>query len=290
MPLKLILKIEKIYDKVRSFFLTNYSLSFWSVIKFFLIAFFNFALYFIPFYVTILLSIPENQKISSHQWIFILFGSIFMVVVNYFVNKLRDLRKNRRLVGDKIIYDIIGGAIQELRELHIICPTKRERFTTEILTNIEKVLESIFNTDGIESGTLCANLMIRDGSHLKLTDFGTKFQGRDKPQIDFDELNPLPGAPEAWVSNKVIYIDDIKSKKFEKSFAGNFKFRSFISIPVANDGTVIAIINIDSNIEKQFKSDEYIAQKIMPKISPFLSLFSFEQELRKLKNLGGNNA
>jgi hypothetical protein len=227
---------------------------------------------------------------TSYQLFEIAIGSLILEIITYFLNKFRDWRKNRRLGGDKIIFDIIGGAIQELMELHINSPLKRDRYVIEILHNIEKVLESIFKADGIELGTLCANLMLREGNHLKLTEFATKFQDRDKPQIDLDELNPLPGAPEAWVLNKVIYIEDIKSEKFAQYFQGDFKFKSFISIPIAIDGMVIAIINIDSNIVKQFKSNEYIAQNIMPKISPFLSLFNFEQGLRKLQIQGGSNA
>ena len=235
-------------------------------------------------------TLPDNQSISGKQITAMILGSSVLLIITYFLNKLRDWRKNRRLGGDKIIYDIIGGAVQELMDLHIKNPLKRDRYTIEILSDIEKVIESIFKSDGINVGTLCANLMVRDGDHLKLTEFGTKFQDRDKPKIELDVENPLPGAPEAWVFGKVIYIENIRSEKFSPYFKENFKFRSFISIPIQNDGTVFGILNVDSNIEKQFKSEDYLAKNIMPKISPFLSLLSFERELTRLQIEGGSNA
>jgi len=287
--IKIIAKIEKLYDRLRNVFLTDYPTTVWSVIKFFLNGIFTYSIFAISFYISLILNLPQKQHLTSEQWAVIFIGSLILLFITYFLNKLRDWRKNRRLSGDKIIYDIIGGAIQELMELHVNKPAERARYTIEILNNVEKVIESIFRADGIEVGTLCANLMVLEGEHLKLIEFGTKFQDRDKPQVIYNGDNPLPGAPQAWAFNKVIYIEDIRSDKFISYFRADFKFRSFISVPMANDGIVFAILNVDSNIEKQFKSDDYIAKNIIPKINPFLLLFSFEQELLRLQNGGGND-
>ena len=230
----------------------EHSVSYESMAKFIFIFFGRFLLFYLPIYLSIRLTVPQGTKLSFTQWWASMLGAFLLVVISYFGDNYRDRVKNKTIESDKIIYDCIGGAIQELHEIKINKALDNNHYIDEILVYIEKVIVSIFKATGTPCGTLCVNFMVKEGNYLVLTKFATKFQDRDKPKILFNENEPLPGAPEAWVFKKTIYINDIENDKYKSYFQGVFKFKSFISIPVLNNGIVFGIINIDSNIKDQF--------------------------------------
>jgi len=88
--MKIVSKIETPYNKVRSFFLTDYPLSVWAIIKFFLMAIGTFLIFFVTFYFTLQLTLPDNKDLTWQQWIVISKGSLILLIITYFLNKLRD--------------------------------------------------------------------------------------------------------------------------------------------------------------------------------------------------------
>ncbi len=281
---------KKLYSNLKLIIFKKYSFSTWSIIKFFLLFISHFLFFYLPLYASIRFTLQSETKFTSTQWWAPILLALILVVLNYIWNNIRDKNKNKKIESDKIIYDCIGGAIQELHELEIQ-DNDGEHFINEILVYIEKVIEVMLNSAGIEKGTLCVNYMVKDNDNLVLTNFATKFQNRNKPMIPLNIQDPLPGAPEAWVLKKVIYINDIENEKFNPYFKESFNFKSFISIPVFDDNKIYGIINVDSNLRDQFVSNEFITKRIMTKIGPFLSLFIFKVELfsKREETKNGNN-
>lgn len=269
------------FTKLKLWYMKENSVSPRSLLRFIFIFLRRFLLFYVPIYLSIRLTLPGGTPFSLTQWWASVFGSIMLVFISYFEDNSRDRKKNKTIESDKIIYDCIGGAIQELHEIIIHKPKDGKHYIDEILVAIEKVIITIFKGLGRPCGDLCVNLMVKEGNYLVLTKFATKLQDRDKPKILLDENNPLPGAPAAWALKKTIYINNIHSEEYKPFFQGAFKFKSFISIPVLDDGKVFCIINVDSSMEDQFDSEEFISKKIMTKINPLLLLFVLENELFK---------
>lgn len=280
-------KMPQFVQKIVLWIRKEHSVSYWSMLKFILFFFVHYFFFWVPIYLSVRLTVPDGTIFSSSRWWSISSGAFALVVINYFWDNYRDRAKNKTIESDKIIYDCIGGAIQELHEINSNNPSGYEHYIDEILVYVEKVIIAVLKSTGVPCGTLCVNFMVQNGDSLKLTKFATKYQDRDKPEIKLDLELPLPGAPEAWVLKKTIYINDIDSQKYKEYFKDNYKFKSFISIPVLNNKDVFGIINIDSNIKDQFVSDDYISKKIMTKINPLLLLFAFEDELFKTNKKKG---
>ncbi len=278
-------KSSSIYSNLKLLILKERSLSFGSALRFVFNFIVVYVIFYLPLYLSIRYTIPPGAKFSYSQWWGSLLGAFILVVFTYFRENLRDKKKNKTIESDKIIYDCIGGAIQELHDIKFNHHEDKNEYLREILIYIEKVIESIFKSSNLNIGTLCVNFMINEDGFLKLTKFATKFQDRNKPKIKLDLKDPLPGAPEAWALKRVIYINDIASDKYKSYFTDDFKFKSFISIPLLNDDAVFGIINVDSNIKDQFVSDDFISKKIMPKINPILLLFVFASELFNNKKI-----
>lgn len=268
-------KFNKLFDRIRR----KYFVSIADVLRFIGLAAGNFLLFFIPLWLSLDLSLPKETNPNFTQSLYMGLSSIVLVVITYFRDNYRDKKKNNLIVSDKIIYDCIGGGIQELYELKDKDGKEKGHYITETLNYIEKVTFAILRAHNKDVGQLCVNIMENIDGKLKLTKFATKFQDRTKPAIELDLSKPGPGAPFAWVNNQVIYVADISLPQYKPFFDGDFKFKSFISLPLEIDGTVIAIVNIDSNLLNQFESNEFISKFLIPKINPFLLLLRFDKDL-----------
>ena len=101
----------------------------------------------------------------------------------------------------------------------------------------------------------------------------------------------MPGAPEAYVFKKMIYIDNTQSDKYKEYFDAEKEYRSIISIPIIDNvsSEVIAVINVDSPEPKQFISKDFIEKRILPKIHNLILLFSLERNLLNLSNNKNNS-
>jgi len=273
--------MDKVYDiikKRRSFSL----LEAWGF-------FLNFALVYIvltlSLYISKKLELQPNQKLTTAQWNIIFFGSLPLVAFTYLREMYVTRKKERQIKERKLIYDCIGGAIEQLIEIksqksHPL--DVKIHYITELLKYMEKVVILVLGEYGINAGEICTNLMIKKENPLRLDlmYFGTFMSGRKKIILPVNTDALVPGAPEAYFYRKIMYINNTMSGNFRKFFDENKPYRCIISIPLLDaEEHPFAILNIDSDIPDQFDGKEFIDQKIIPAINPLVLLIKLEKEL-----------
>lgn len=203
-----------------------------------------------------------------------------MVVCTYVRGLIDTQKKAQRTKGDKLVYDCLGGAIEQLIHIRTCPPAVARQFINELLKYIEKVVTVVLKQYGPPPGEICANLMIKreDPLRLDLEYFGTFLHGRSKLTLGLEDPS-LPGAPEAYLHKKVMYIDNTMSDTYKRFFDINKPYRSILSIPIPlPDGSIFAVLNIDSHFADQFMSEDFIGKKILPVVSPFIALLKLEQD------------
>lgn len=92
---------------------------------------------------------------------------------------------------------------------------------------------------------------------------------------------PLAGAPDAFVSNEVRVVADIRTVNGTPGVE-NRRYRSIVSIPVTGggpSGKPCAVVNIDAATENFFAEDA-VWERILPLATPILSTISFVLRLR----------
>ena len=244
-------------------------------------------------YFAVRFTVPEHTKLNIIQWLSISGVSFLLVTLNYLREHVNTWRTDKELKAEKTIYSIIGGAIEVLNEFICNPSTDNPKYVYEILKSIENTFFVILKTYGITPDSLSANLMVlkKEPLRLSLKYFGTKLAGRTKLELPIDPDNPLPGAPEAYVFKKMIYIDNTQSDKYKEYFDAEKEYRSIISIPIIDNvsSEVIAVINVDSPEPKQFISKDFIEKRILHKIHNLILLFSLERNLLNLSNNKNNS-
>lgn len=275
-------KYEKAKNNLLMIIKKNRSVNLGSILLFCLRFLLGWAFYSATLFYATKLSFKNDISLTYGQIFYVVVGGLVLLTITYFREYFSDRKKNRLLKDEKIIYNCIEGAIHELIELKNTYNKHDPNYIYQILRYIEKIIDIVLRSEGLVPGDICVNLMIREGDpdKLVLKCFGTFMPGRDKPTLLINKENPLPGAPEACVMRKTIYIDDIKSDKYKEYFKKVYPFQSIISIPIyKDDEDVVGIINIDSTLPDQFLSSDFIARKIVPKINPLIMLFLFERDL-----------
>jgi len=260
------------------------TLSAWDIGRFFL----NFLVAYLVFFMTLFLSkyfdLPAGQTFSLRQWAIIGVGSAVLVVFTY----LRELQVTKKKEGQlkerKVIYDCIGGAIEKLIELgeaQAEDGKDKTPYIAGLLRYIEKVVELALREAGIQIGDITSNLMVVKDNPLALDllYFGTYLTGRKKIVLPITQPI-LPGAPEAYLLKKAMYINDIKAPEYKKYFDQGKSYRSIISIPITeSNDTVFAVLNIDSDIPDQFVSKDFVDKKVIPTVTPLTLLLRLEKDI-----------
>ena len=154
--------------------------------------------------------------------------------------------------------------------------------------SIEKAIEAILKERGYPVGEISSNIMVVDRKRKKMSleYFGTFKGGREKISLPIECQNPLPGAPAAYCQRKAVYIENTLDPQYNGYFKETKPYRSIISYPIREDpqsenGKVIAILNIDSDLPDQFVSGDFIAKRIIPQVKPFIALLLLQQDLIK---------
>lgn len=255
---------------------------------------FGFGGSWLSIYLAVRLTVAPNSNLNFSQWSSITIGAFLLVALNYLREHVNTWRTDKELQAEKTIYAIIGGAIEELNEFKCNPSNENPKYVYEILKYVEHAVFVVLKTYSITPNSLSANLMLveNDPLCLSLKFFGTKLAGRKRIKIPINLEDPLPGAPEAFVLNKMIYIDNTQNEKYKPYFDPTKDYRSIISIPIMDSATekVYAVINIDSPEPNQFESKEFIEKKILPKIHTLILLFSLERNLFNLTNDINKNA
>jgi hypothetical protein len=122
--------------------------------------------------------------------------------------------------------------------------------------------------------------MLKKKSKLKLRYFGTRLSGRTKTNLKLGADPGLPGAPQACRCRQAVYVDDTMSDEYKAFFKQGRPYRSILSVPVPlhdESEPVFAVLNVDSSEPNQFRSQDFIGKKIIPAISPFVSLMYLQK-------------
>jgi len=269
-------------NKINDFVKKRHSLTILDIGQFLL----NLTIVYVIFTGGLLLSkwfdLQPNQTFTDKQWRIILLGSLPFVFFTYFREMYITSKKERQIKERKIIYDCIGGAIEQLIEIKSRSLEVRIHYITELLKYMEKVVFLILKEYGTSTGEICANLMMikENPLRLELMYFGTFLSGRKKITIPVVADVLVPGAPEAYSFHKTTYINNTMSDEFRKFFDENKPYRCIISIPISDtEGHIFAILNIDSDVPDQFVAKDFIDQKIIPTINPLLLLLKLEKDL-----------
>jgi hypothetical protein len=123
--------------------------------------------------------------------------------------------------------------------------------------------------------------MVKKKKNLKLRYFGTRLSGRTKSKLELGTDPGLPGAPQACRLRQPVYVDDTMSDEYQAFFKPDRPYRSIISIPIPlhdESEPVLGVVNIDSDAPHQFRSQDFIGKKIIPAVSPFISLMWLQKD------------
>jgi hypothetical protein len=108
-------------------------------------------------------------------------------------------------------------------------------------------------------------------------------EAADHPEAD-NRL--LPGAPVAFSSKKMVYIEDTGAIEFpngidestrnsQRQYFRAKKFKSFLSIPILGvDGEPVGVLNVDANQKSAFGQSEDEIEAISTTVLPFCALLS----------------
>ncbi len=224
-------------------------------------------------------------SLQTHHWRIIVVGALFIVVITYIREMIITRDKEKKLQNKKIMYDLVEGAIESLTHCNHRSKIEKKECVNSILRFIEKTVVQILRDLGTNfDDKICANIMVKkpNPERLALEFFGTMWGGREKRELALDENDIQPGAPEAFYTNKVMYVDDTTRRKYKKFFNTEKSYRSIISIPICENGDeVIAILNIDSDVAYIFRGRDIINKQILPVLQPFLSILKLMKQTLK---------
>jgi hypothetical protein len=264
--------------------------------------FISVAIIYLGFFASIFFRTPLGQPLDTNQlwWAGII--SICIQILSFIKDRIILSKKEKEVNAFRTtIYNCFAGAIEQLGRIRKEPMAQRNQFITEILKHIEKVVFTTLRDEDVLTGDLCVNYMryFPDTKRLKLERFGNFVKGRTYRELEVDENCPDPGAPNAAIKKKVVYIDDTQSSIYSDYFHETTPYRSIISTPLKDtNGNVFGIINIDSDRPNQFVDQEFITERIIPVINPLTSLLELEKSNlipdprpTNVKNsMGGNNA
>lgn len=260
------------------------SYSIWDICSFVLNFVVTFVVIGLGLYTPVILRLQGQPTIQ--QWQIIIATAFLLVIFTYVRERFVTRKKEQQLRGSKVVYDCIGAAVERLIDSQACSSMEVSQYVPELLRYIEKVIVLVLQDSGVPQGEICANLMIRKDNpdRLELEHFGTYLPGRSKRILPLDLNNLLPGAPEACVGQKVIYIDNTLSEANRRFFDEAKPYRSILSIPIPSElarGKVFGVLNVDSPCPNQFVSRDFIGKKVLPVLTPFVALVTLERKLVK---------
>lgn len=219
--------------------------------------------------------------VTCRTYLIIYGGSGLLVIINYFREYLSNLGRERRKLAKDIIFKFTSSAIAKLKDCYKQ-PESNKSFEEATLRFIERTVKELYPASFDKDIEITANLMEFDeqSGMLVLTSFGTFGDDRKiKLSLNVDQQHPLPGAPEAFVFDQIVYIPDTYDETVRDHFKPNRPYHCIISIPLCNSDRPFGVLNIDSNETNGFGNTEYISKEILPTIKPFVRLLELRSQL-----------
>lgn len=170
-----------------------------------------------------------------------------------------------------------SATILKLLESGSFTPKAAARLIESALVNIENIVEIALNKHKHDGSEISANCMIyrtqRGGDQsLALVHWGTKLAGREPLTLPANA--DLPGAPKAFTTRTVTYINDTSLKNFREFFRSK-SYKSIVSIPLCKGSKTVGVVNIDSTETKFYGASSSFEREVLPLISGQLELIKF---------------
>jgi len=217
---------------------------------------------------------------TKENWTVVIIGALALSGLNYLKEKSIAKKKQEIIVGKKISFDLLEMAIEYIASCNTRSRIEKRNCICEILKVIESSINLVLKELGLTNleneEKICANIMVKktNPDRLVLKFFGSRWGGREEMTLQLDENNIMPGAPEAFFYDKVVYINNTMRRKYKHFFNEEKPYRSIISIPIhGKNNNICAILNIDSDEPDKFGSKDIINKKILPTLKPYRSLF-----------------
>lgn len=242
---------------------------------------FTFLVFAATFFFNNLIREKTLNAITPLEWWINLFGPIVLTAFTYFKEEKAKATTKNNLFDHKVIFEMTSSAIQKVFNLigqnnH----NNNENYLKDQLQYLQKTVEIILKEHNIDRGIISSNCMIATGNNLALESFDCDSIKRKKITLPIDQNRILPGAPEAFIKGEVVYVPDIRSNSISHHFPKNSNYLSFFSIPISDiHGNIFAVLNIDSTKKNQFKNIGFINNKIIPAITPIISLIQLEHDI-----------
>jgi hypothetical protein len=245
----------------------------------------QYSLYVVTFFANLWIKVG-TISFTNIQWGIIFCAPIPLTALSFWSTQRGKRKAEKQLIDHKVIFELTSVAIDQCRDLLFSLDGSSLNYKKEILQYIQKIMILIIKEHNLPDGDISTNYMLKMGNSLRLVEFDLKTKNRKKIDVAiYDDLNkPLPGAPKAIVTGEIVYMEN----KHKAKYLGFFKdkpYGSFFSCPICDqNGEYFAVINIDSTKINQFKSLGFIKEKIIPTITPMISLLQMEYNIDKKGN------
>lgn len=273
--------MKSTFKKVKELIIRKHSFSIYRLWKFsfkFLILYFpTWLIFYIPFR----LNLGSGHSFTAANWIVVSTSPLIIIIINYIRNILSNNSSERKVRQNKVVLTSINSIINLFSGYDFASAEHKKDYYEKVLIFIQRIMKDVLRQEGVEDGTICANLMEVDevNSKLVIRYMGAPTDGHGKYNLclDLNHENPAIGAPSVFFTKDMMYIDNTELEEYKtflkKESTANVK--SFISIPIFEDEDeekIYAILNIDSDKVEQFVSIDFIKKILYPEIKVFTSL------------------
>jgi hypothetical protein len=225
------------------------------------------------------------------KWLaIVVYSTIASVITGWAKSAEKKKSQNELDTQYKMAFFYASKSIFDYHKLAFIPPLSPSGYLQEILSNIADSVTAILEANSIiDNHLITASVMVEcttaNGASkiLDMVSFGPPNRLNRRhiklPLTDkYDPEKTLPGAPAAFLTNVIVYIEDINDQKYANisQFKGR-PYSSLFSVPITDseDGEnekPFAVLNVDSPNINHFVDLEFIKDKIYPALCPQIAL------------------
>ena len=234
---------------------------------------------------------PLLFGIDINEWIkygLLVIGAIVTVWLNSQID--RKIKGEVQLKLDpqyEVVFSYISMGLETLL-VKMLNSEERTDFDfnlEKLLTYIQCSVTSILNANNVEYTDICVSLMVKKDNTLQLTHFDKYREDRKFTRLEINKK--LPGAPKAFVDDRLEYLPNTNVPYLKKHFRGR-PYKSIVSLPLTIKSDVngknitYGVINLDSKNSDQFVSRDFIETRIATSLNPLLSIIHILYESGKI--------
>jgi len=243
--------------------------------------FIQYLLYCVPLFFTILIRESDLKKYSVTEWLIIFLSPVILTTCTFLKENFFNKSKKEELIDNRVIFETTSQAIFDIREVLYHIDHREMNYLKESLARIQRIIELKLKQNDISVGEISVNFMEKQGDCLKIKEIDVKTSRHDTGVLPLTQRQP--GAPQAYLDNKIKYINNTNARNY-KEFFKNKRYNSLFSIPVCDSSKcVFGVINVDSSEKDQFVNLEFITETLKPSIEPIIYLIELNHFINKYK-------